>query len=148
MSRRNKEQRVNYHLFPLPPFKGEIKAALSCLLPPFNPPPPSTLLFTPVALHQPPIRPRLLICSHRSSLIGDLHIHHLYAVLTDSRVMPPTLHPAPPHAHSDARQRYLLPTLFVTSIVFFVLLCLRLFSAGLASRRYCLVSCAADASYR
>lgn len=39
MSRRNKEQRVNYHLFPLPPFKGEIKAALSCLLPPLNPPP-------------------------------------------------------------------------------------------------------------
>lgn len=142
MSRRNKEQRVNYHLFPLPPFKGEIKAALSCLLPPFNPPlpppapqPTTTLLFTPVALHQPPIRPRLLICSHRSSLIGDLHIHHLYAVLTDSRVMPPRT------ATRALRREAAIPASHVVCYKYCVL-CFALFALALRRPRVSpLLSC-------
>lgn len=101
-SRRNKEQRVNYHLFPFPPFKGEIKAALSCLLPPVHAPPQASPHPPPCSSHPSPFTsrpsdPRLLICSHCSSLIGDLHIHHLYATLMDTRVMPPQ-HPP---LHSD-----------------------------------------------
>lgn len=103
MRRRNKEQRVNYHLFLLPPFKGEIKAALSFLhspsiLPPFHTPRPSPA----------PIRPRLLICSPYSSLIGNLHIHHLYSVLMENWIMLM-------HMHSGTRQQHRLPTPYSTA---------------------------------